>query len=159
MVLFIYSNKANSVNVGSEVLMKSSILPITWPIIISLALQSFGCSGLTHSTTDRIHVQSLNPQARLYVNGQFIGTGSAIATVKRDHPSMIMATGNEFCMTAIQDTGSSFNPASLRDYVNGAPLLATLADAAGVSQDVGKTSPKSYLVTPICSPAAPRSPS
>jgi hypothetical protein len=133
--------------------MKSILRTMAWPIIITLTLQSFGCSGLTQSTTDRIHVQSLDPQAKLYVNYRFIGKGSAFATVKRDYPSTIMATGNGFCAPAIQDTGSSFNPTSLRDYVNGAPLLAILADAAGVTQDVGKTSPKSYLVTPICSPA------
>jgi hypothetical protein len=134
--------------------MKDVLRAIVWPIIVTFTLQGFGCSGLAHSTTDRIHIQSLDPQARLYVNYRFIGKGSGFATVKRDHPSTIMATGKGFCTIAIQDTGSSFNPASLRDYVNDAPLIAILADTAGITQDVGKTSPKSYVVTPICSPTA-----
>ena len=138
--------------------MKSMILSIVWPTIITLMIQSFGCSGLTRSTTDQIRVESLNPQAKLYVNGQFIGNGSGTASVKRNHPSTITAEDGGFCATAIKNTGSSFNPASLRDYVNGAPLLAILADAAGVSQDVGKTSPKTYMVTPACLPPSPRSP-
>lgn len=135
--------------------MKSIILPMAWPLVIILALQSFGCSGLAHSTTDRISVRSRDPQAKLYVNGQFVGKGSAIATVKRDHPSTIMATGDQYCATAIRETGSRFNPDSLRDYVYGAPLLVSLADAVGVTQDIGKTSPTSYMVTPICSTKAP----
>jgi hypothetical protein len=137
--------------------MKSIIRAIAWPIIITLTLPSFGCSSLTHSTTDRIYVQSLDPQARLYVNDQFIGTGSGTATVQRAQPAMIVAEGNGFCATAIQTTSSGFNPASLRGYVNGAPLFATLADAVGVTQDSGKNSRKTYVVTPLCSPAAPRS--
>jgi hypothetical protein len=138
-----------------EVFMKGILRAIVWPIIVTFTLQGFGCSGLAHSTTDQVHVQSLDPHARLYVNGQFIGKGSAIATVKRDQPSTLMAIGDDgFCAPAIHYTGSSFNPTSLRDYVNEVPFLAFLADAAGVSQDSGKTSPETYVVTPICSPAA-----
>src|SRR5690242_5555656 len=139
--------------------MKSIILPMAWLLIITLALQSIGCSGLTHSTTDRISVRSRDPQAKLYVNDQFIGIGSATATVKRDHPSTIMATGGQYCATAIRETGSRFNPDSLRDYVYGAPLLVSLADAVGITQDIGKTWPTSYVVTPICSKTAPGAPS
>jgi hypothetical protein len=138
--------------------MKSIIRSIVWLTVITLIIQSFGCSGLTRSTADQIRVESLNSQARLYVNGQFIGKGSGTASVKRDHPSTITAEDGEFCAIAIKNTGSSFNPASLRDYVDGAPLLASLADAAGVSQDVGKTFPKTYMITPICSPVSSRSP-
>jgi hypothetical protein len=120
-----------------EVLMKLILSSTAWPIIIILALQSFGCAWLSNSTTDQIRVQSLDPEARLYVNDQFIGKGSGTATVKRDRAAMIMAMGNGVCAPAIQYTGSRFNSTSLRDYVNGAPLLAILADTTGVSQDVG----------------------
>jgi hypothetical protein len=53
--------------------------------------------------------------------------------------AMIMATDHQYCSTAIQDTGSRLNPASLRNYMNGAPFLTNLGDAAGVSQLGGKT--------------------
>jgi 23S rRNA G2445 N2-methylase RlmL len=121
-------------------------------IILSLALQGFGCAWMARSETDKIHVQSVDPQARLSVNGQFIGKGSGAATITREHPSTIWAEKN-LCATTIQDTGSEFNPRSVRDYTNGAPLLSSLADALGVTQDVGKTAPLTYTVNPTCLPA------
>ncbi len=139
--------------------MKLILSSAAWPIIIILALQSFGCARLSDSTTDHIRVQSLDPEARLYVNNQFIGKGSGTATVKRDQASTIMAMGSGVYATAIQYTGSRFNPTSLRDYVNGAPLLAILADNTGVTQDVGKIFPQTYMVTPVCSPTASHRPS
>ena len=139
--------------------MKLIVPSIAWLIIITLMPQSFGCARLSNSATDQIHVQSLDPETRLYVNSQFIGKGSGTATVKRDQPAMIMAMGNGICPTAIQYTGSKFNSMSLRDYVNGAPLLAILADTTGVSQDMGKTFPQTYMVTPACSPTTSHRPS
>lgn len=133
--------------------MKRALPSVARLITLTLALQGFGCASIAHGYADKIHVQSRDPDARLYVNGQFIGMGSGTTTVKRDQTSTISAE-KAGCATAIQDTGSKFNPASVRDYTDGAPLLGILGDTVGVTQDVGKTVPQTYTVTPVCPPAA-----
>ena len=127
-------------------------------ILLAAAIPMAGCTAstsawLAQNATDQIHVRSLDPQTRLYVDGQFIGKGSGIATVPRDRTSTITAEKNG-CATVYQDTGSEFNSRSIRDYTNGAPLLGILGDSIGVSRDVGRTAPLTYTLTPSCPPAA-----
>jgi len=117
------------------------------------SMQKSTSAWLAQSATDQIHVQSLDPQARLYVDGRFIGKGSGTAIVTRDRPATLRAD-KDGCATAFEDTGSEFNPKSIRDYTDGSPPLAILSDGLGVSRDVGKTDPLTYTVTPICPSAS-----
>ena len=141
--------------------MKRLLTAVARLMIFAFALQTLGCaytkqhtSDMLHvQTSDKIHVLSLDPKARLYVDGQLIGTGAGTTTVKRGQTYTIAAK-KDGCATAMQDTGSKFAKSSLLGFVNDAPLIAILADSMGVTVPTGQTSPKTYTVTPICPPAA-----
>ncbi len=119
-------------------------------MLLAFTLQSFGCA---YSTSDKIHVQSLDPKAKLYVDGQLIGTGSGTATVRRDQTYTIAAeeTG---CAPAFQDTGSKFDKTSPLGWMNDAPLISFFTGHRATPGSDGRTSPLTYTVTPLCPPAA-----
>jgi hypothetical protein len=119
-------------------------------MLLAFTLQSFGCA---YSTSDKIHVQSLDPEAKLYVDGLLIGTGSGTTTVRRDQTYTITAekTG---CAAAFQETGSKFDQTSPLGWLNDAPLISYFTDHRVTPGSNGQTSPLTYTVTPTCPPAA-----
>jgi len=130
--------------------MKRFLTAVARLMLLAFTLQSFGCA---YSTSDKIHVQSLDPEAKLYVDGQLIGTGSGTTTVRRDQTYTITAekTG---CATAFQDTGSKFDETSALGWLNDAPLISYFTDNKVTPGSDGRTFPLTYTVTPICPPAA-----
>jgi len=133
--------------------MKLLVLAVARLLILAFTLQSFGCAYMKNGASDKIHVQSLDPKAKLYVDGQFIGTGAGTTTVKRDQTYTIAAeeTG---CATVFQDTGSKFDQTSLLGWMNDAPLISIFTGNMAAAGSDGRTSPPTYTVTPICPPAA-----
>jgi hypothetical protein len=104
-----------------------------------------------HGTTDEIHVQSMNPQAELYLNDQPVGIGSATVTVQRDKTNIIQAKAPG-CQTRTEETSYKFDGVSLLGLLIDAGIITILVIDMGVTGSAWKTYPTSYTVTPICPP-------
>jgi hypothetical protein len=116
-------------------------------IIVAFSLQSVSCAYMERGTTDKIRVDNFDSHAKLYVDGQFIGTGSGTSIVKRNRTYTIAAK-KDGCATAIQDTESKFDRTSLIGWVDNMPLVSVFASHTSAVESQGRTSPLIYTRHP-----------
>jgi len=118
-----------------------------------------GCAYLFHGTSDEIHIQSGDPNAKLYLNDEAVGIASATATVDRDRTYTIRATAPG-CEARTVQTGDKFDSISLLGLFVDVGIVSILVIDMGVSGAAWKTYPLTYTVNPICPEIAqtPQSP-
>ena len=118
-----------------------------------LALQSASCAVLLHGNTDEITINSSDPRARIDVDGQPIGYGSATMTAVRGTTYTISATDTG-CTPATVKTGWRFDKASLWGLPLDYGILSILVFDMAETKAAYATDPLVYQVDPVC-PHAP----
>ncbi len=81
-------------------------------LIVALSFQLAGCAAIFHGTSDQITVQSADPDAKIYLDNQLIGKGTAVATVKRNTVHTVAAK-KRGCADNLAQTQNSFDAVSL----------------------------------------------
>jgi hypothetical protein len=104
-----------------------------------------------HGTTDEIHIQSMDPKAKIYVDDQPIGVGEVTATVQRDKPHTIQAN-EQGCKPDTEETSYKFDGVSLMGLLVDAGIISILVVDMGITGAAWKTYPTTYTVTPACPP-------
>lgn len=115
--------------------------------IISLGLVlglSTGCASIFGDNNDQISIRSNDPQATLQVNGNNVGTGSAIYSVPHGQTTLITAT-KPGCEPRSVATSQTIRGATWLDIFFWPTFLIDAATGA-----MHKTDPDNYTVTPEC---------
>lgn len=97
--------------------------------------------------SDEIHVNSLDRDAKIYVEGQLVGRGQATVQVARGKTHQIRAEKDGCEATSIQ-TGRSLDPKTFIGCLLDFCILTVPLDFA-----IGgalRTNPTTYTVSPIC---------
>ena len=104
-----------------------------------------GCATMFSDKNDKIIVNSKDPEAKILLNGNEIGKGSATYTLPRDRTAMITASKKGCSDNSIQ-TEQSFNKISLINLLFWPGFIVDAATGA-----INKADPKEYTVNPRCS--------
>lgn len=119
--------------------MKSNYL-----LIIITAFLLTGCASMFADSSDKLLIRSNDPSAKLFVNGNQVGTGSAVYSLSRGKTAIITAS----------KAGCSDRSVSTEQSVAGATWFNLLfwpgfiVDAA--TGAIHKTDPVDYIVSPSC---------
>jgi hypothetical protein len=115
------------------------------PIPIFLCLISIsGCATIFSDKTDQLTIHSNDPSAKIIVNGNQVGTGSAVYSLARDKTAIITAS-KKGCSDMSVPTTQSLNGVT---FINLIFWPGYLIDAA--SGSIHKADPTDYAVTPNC---------
>ena len=117
-------------------------------LVIALLVQFTGCAYMFHGTTDRITIQSADPDAQIYLDEVLVGKGSAAATVDRNKKYAITAR-KPGCGDHTVQTGDKFDGISLLGFFLDFGIISMLIIDNG-SGAMWKTDPLVYHVNPIC---------
>lgn len=123
-------------------------------ILFTVILQMTGCAAMFHGTSDQVTIQSAEPDAKIYLDNQLIGKGTAVATVKRNTIHTIAAK-KRGCADNLAQTQTSFDSVSLLGILVDFGVVSMLVvDWAGTGA-MWKIDPLVYHVTPICDEPEP----
>jgi len=111
--------------------------------VLCITLTS-GCAAIFGDKSDQITIHSGDPAAKISVNGNQIGTGSAVYSVPAGKMANITASKPGCFDTTIQ-TDQSIRGATWLDILFWPGFIV---DAA--TGDMHKTDPTDYVVTPNC---------
>ncbi len=93
-------------------------------LVISIAFLQTGCSAF-RSGTQRITVSTSEPDAKIYVNGAYVGEGTAMTRVPRDESVSVMAKKEGF-LPATRQIGTKMSFTGILDIVGGCIILLPL---------------------------------
>jgi hypothetical protein len=103
-----------------------------------------GCASMFGDSTDQVTIHSNDPNAKLLVNGNEIGTGTAVYSVQRGK-SVILTATEKGCADRSLPTEQSIDGITWLDIFFWPGFIV---DAA--TGDMHKTDPTDYTVTPDC---------
>jgi hypothetical protein len=123
--------------------------------IVTLAAQSMGCATMFHGSTDQISIHSNEPDAKIYLDGNEIGTGNAVYAVpkKGNH---IIRVSKQGCTDVITPIKYSFDGISLLGILIDLGLISMLIVDGAATGAISKADQTSYILTPSCQ-ATPKS--
>jgi hypothetical protein len=100
-----------------EVLKKS----ISVMLVLAFGTLQFGCSAFTGS---RQHFSVTTPErdAQIYINGEFVGTGTAKVTVPRNQ-SVSVLVKKDGCHPATREVGTKMSSTGVADIIGGCIIL------------------------------------
>jgi len=114
--------------------------------VVALSLCLGSCASIIHGTTDTITVNSLDPQATIYVDGAARGVGVAQIDVKRGKKHAIWAVKDGH-QSSIVETGESFDPTTLLGILIDFGIITIPIDL--ISGAAWRVEPTTYTVTPV----------
>ncbi len=107
-----------------------------------------GCAAIISGLEERISVNSIDPDATIFINGAVRGKGSiSVSLPKKDRHTF--TAKKEGCKDVSVNSGSSFNGVTLLDIFWGYGMLLAFPIDFG-SGAAWNITPKDYTVTPIC---------
>ena len=90
-------------------------------LVVSLTFLQTGCSAFAPSR-QKISVTTSEPDAEIYINGEFIGQGTATKRVPRNQSVSIMAK-KEGYLSAIREVDTELSMTGILDTIGGFCLL------------------------------------
>lgn len=130
--------------------LKQMLCPL---LLLLVTVQVTGCAYMFHGNTDQITIQSVDPQAELYLENAIIGKGTASATVERNRKYSITAK-KAGCSDQSVQTGDKFDAISLLGLFLDLGIVSILI-VDNASGAMWKTYPLVYHVNPVC-PGPPK---
>lgn len=118
--------------------MLRQILPLATLMLLT------SCASMFGNDSDQLTIHSNDPNAKIMVDGNVVGTGSTTYTLPRGKTAVIKAS-KEGCQDRSVTTGRSIVGAT---WFNILFWPGFIVDA--VTGDMHKANPTNYSVTPIC---------
>lgn len=109
-----------------------------------------GCASMFSGTTQVVNIRSNDPEAKLYVNEQYMGQESAVYTFKKKNNYTIRAE-KKGCKGNFVNAEKTFDPTTLLGVLLDWGVISILVidgAATGAWQEFSSTS---YVVDPDCS--------
>lgn len=117
-------------------------------IVMCIVFFISGCAAIISGSEERISVNSLDPDAMIFVNGAVRGKGSiSVSLPKKDNHTF--TTKKEGCKDVSVNSGSTFNGVTLLDIFWGWGMFVAFPIDFG-SGAAWNITPKDYTITPIC---------
>ena len=113
-------------------------------ISIGTILPLSGCASIFGSSSDQITIQSNEPGAKIQVNGNEVGQGSAVYSLPRGNSAIVTAS-KKGCEPRSVPTGQSIDGVTWLDIFF---FPAFLVDAA--TGKMHEADPTHYTVSPAC---------
>ena len=122
---------------------------LTRMLIIILVIQLTGCAAMFHGSNDQVTVTSGDPDAKLYVDANYLGKGSGTTFLKRNTVHTVFAK-KKGCADGIAQTQTSFDSVSLLGILIDWGLISMLVVDWAATGAMWKIDPLLYSVTPNC---------
>ena len=122
---------------------------LTRMLLVILVFQLTGCAAMFHGSNDQVTVASSDPDAKLFMDGNYLGKGSGMTIVKRNTSHTIFAR-KKGCADGIAQTQTSFDSVSLLGILIDFGVISMLVIDWGATGAMWKTDPLLYTVTPNC---------
>lgn len=122
---------------------------ITRMLITILVIQLTGCAAMFHGSNDQVTITSGDPDAKLYMDANYLGKGSGTIFVKRNTVHTVFAK-KKGCADGIVQTQTSFDSVSLLGILIDLGVISMLVVDWGATGAMWKTDPLLYSVTPNC---------
>ena len=122
---------------------------LTRMLIVILVFQLTGCAAMFHGSSDQVTVASSDPDAKLYMDGNYLGKGSGMTSVKRNTTHTIFAR-KKGCADGMAQTQTSFDAVSLLGLLIDWGLISMLVVDWAATGAMWKTDPLLYNVAPNC---------
>jgi len=90
-------------------------------LILSIVILQSGCSAF-RSGTQRITVSASESDAKIYINGAYVGEGTATTRVPRDESVSIMAKKDDY-LPATRQIGTKMSFTGILDIIGGCIIL------------------------------------
>jgi len=94
---------------------------ISMMLVVSIVLLQSGCSAF-RSGTQRITVSASESDAKIYVNGAYVGAGTAMTRVPREESVSVMATKDGY-LPATRQIGTKMSFTGILDIIGGCIIL------------------------------------
>lgn len=122
---------------------------LTRMLLVILVIQLTGCAAMFHGSNDQVTVTSSDPDAKLFMDGNYLGKGSGMINVKRNTIHTIFAK-KKGCADGLAQTQTSFDSVSLLGILIDFGVISMLVIDWGATGAMWKTDPLLYSVTPNC---------
>ena len=122
---------------------------LTKMLLVILVFQLTGCAAMFHGSNDQVTVTSSDPDAKLFMDGNYLGKGSGMINVKRNTIHTIFAKKNG-CADGLAQTQTSFDSVSLLGILIDFGVISMLVIDWGATGAMWKTDPLLYSVAPNC---------
>lgn len=93
-------------------------------LVVSLSLLQSGCSAF-RSGTQRITVSTSEPDAKIYINGAYVGEGTVMTRVPRDESVSVMAKKDGYSPCS-RHIGTKMSSTGILDIVGGCIIILPL---------------------------------
>lgn len=119
-------------------------------IFITITFLS-GCASMFHGSTDKIAVQTSDPDAEIFVDNRPVGKGSAIFSHrKKDLGSTIISVRKEGCQPSQTYITGSFDATTLLGlFIDGGLISILMVDGLATGAWV-KADQTNYYLNPVC---------
>lgn len=119
--------------------------------ILIMLLFLTGCASMFSGTKETIIMRSEEKETRFYLNNEYIGEGSAVATLskKKLADSEIRAT-KPGCKDTVRKIETKFDPTTLLGCVLDLCIVTVGVIDWGMTGAVREAAQTSYFITPVC---------
>lgn len=119
---------------------------------VATSLITTGCASMFNGTTQTVNIRSNNPEAKLYINEEYMGKESAVYTFKKKGNYVIRAE-KQGCKDNLVTPEKSFDPTTLLGVLLDWGIVSILIVDGAATGAWQKFTTTSFVVDPDC-PAA-----
>lgn len=109
------------------------------------------CASMISGTKENIIIRSEIKDAKIYVNEEYVGEGSAITTLsKKKLKNSIIRASKKGCKDTVRKIETKFDPITLLGCPIDLCLVSTLIIDGVLTGAVNEAAQTSYFITPVC---------
>lgn len=119
-------------------------------IILSTALLLSACASMMSGTKENIVVRS-DKDAKIYLNGEYLGEGVAMTTIsKKNIDRKTLRVTKKGCQTVTREIETKIDPTTFLGCILDACLVTVLVIDWGITGAVKEAVQTNYFIDPIC---------
>lgn len=118
-------------------------------VVVSCALLTSGCAAMFNGTKDTVSINSDVDDAKLYVNGRYVGEENAVTDIKKKGTVIIKAK-KEGCDARSVPVTREFDPVSLLGLLIDFGVISMLVIDTAATGAISKAQNTNYQVNPDC---------
>lgn len=123
---------------------------------LNFIVLSSGCASILHGSTEQIYVVSKDPSARIFINNELVGKGSAKATVRKKHlDNATIYVRKEGCKDAAQPIKTTFDGTTLLGLFIDLGIISILVVDFAISGATTRAETIHYFLDPNCESETP----
>lgn len=125
--------------------------------LIIVSLSSTGCASMFNGSRANVTVRSEDPAAKIYIDEQFVGTGSGTTSISKKGQHSIRVT-KEGCGDGSAPITKQFDATSLLGILIDFGIVSMLIIDGAATGAISDIEPRNYTVNPSCTQPSPTKP-